>query len=72
MWLENNELNIIACLVCTQGKVVCVDEAAVKDKDAVKLKLKTISSCVSTFQTGKSKYIEIRYRSDTGGKMTGN
>ncbi|KAB5584067.1 hypothetical protein PHYPO_G00103170 [Pangasianodon hypophthalmus] len=27
------------------SKVVCVDEAAVRDKDAVKLKLKTVSSC---------------------------
>ncbi|XP_053492697.1 uncharacterized protein si:ch211-286o17.1 [Ictalurus furcatus] len=27
------------------SKVVCVDEAAVRDKDAVKLKLKTISNC---------------------------
>ncbi|MCJ8729435.1 hypothetical protein PDJAM_G00106480 [Pangasius djambal] len=27
------------------SKVVCVDEAAVRDKDAVKLNLKTISSC---------------------------
>lgn len=59
------KLNIIAWLVCLQSNVECVDEAAVRDKGAVKLTLETFSSCVSTFQI-KSENIKIRRRPDMG------